>query len=69
MIRKYGYLKNFINELRSNGKYAFSLPEVWNKFQQSDETIKNNKALQRLTKKGEIISVKAFFLHPYLYLN
>lgn len=59
MIGQYGYLKDFINELRSNGRYAFSLPEVRNQFEQSDEAIK--KALQRLKKKKEIALIRKEF--------
>lgn len=59
MSEQYGYLEDFINELRSNGRYAFSLPEVRNKFEQSDEAIK--KALQRLKKKKEIALVRNEF--------
>lgn len=55
----YGYLENFINELRSNGRYAFTLPEVRNKFEQSDEAIK--KAIQRLKKKSEIALIRNEF--------
>lgn len=59
MILRYGYLEDFIVELRSNGRYAFSLPEVRNKFDQSDEAIK--KALQRLKKKKEIALIRNEF--------
>ncbi len=59
MIGQYGYLEGFINELRSNGRYAFSLAEVRNKFAQSDEAIK--KALQRLKKKKEIALIRNEF--------
>ena len=59
MIGQYGYLEDFINELRSNGRYAFSLPEVRNQFEQSDEAIK--KALQRLKKKKEIALIRNEF--------
>lgn len=59
MSGQYGYLEDFINELRSNGRYAFSLPEVRNRFEQSDEAIK--KALQRLKKKKEIALVRNEF--------
>lgn len=59
MIGQYGYLEDFINELRSNGKYAFSLPEVRSRFEQSDEAIK--KALQRLKKKKEIALIRNEF--------
>jgi len=59
MIGQYGYLEDFIKELRSDGRYAFSLPEVRNTFEQSDEAIK--KALQRLKKKGEIALIRNEF--------
>lgn len=59
MIGQYGYLEDFINELRSNGRYAFSLPEVRSQFEQSDEAIK--KALQRLKKKKEIALIRNEF--------
>lgn len=59
MIGQYGYLEDFINELRSNGRYAFSLPEVRGRFEQSDEAIK--KALQRLKKKKEIALIRNEF--------
>lgn len=52
MIGQHVYLEIFINELRSNGRYAFSLPEVRDRFEQSDEAIE--KALQRLKKKKAI---------------
>lgn len=59
MIGRYGYLEDFISELRSNGRYTFSLFEVRNKFEQSDEAIK--KALQRLKKKKEIALIRNEF--------
>jgi len=59
MAGQYGYLEDFINELRSNGRYAFSLPEVRKRYEQSDEAIK--KALQRLKKKKEIALIRNEF--------
>lgn len=59
MVGQYGYLEDFINELRSNGRYAFSLLEVRSQFEQSDEAIK--KALQRLKKKKEIALIRNEF--------
>jgi predicted transcriptional regulator of viral defense system len=59
MRGQYGYLEDFITELRSNGRYTFSLQEVRNRFEQSDEAIK--KALQRLKKKQEIALVRNEF--------
>lgn len=59
MKAHYGYLEDFIVDLRSMGRYAFSLGEVRVKFDQSDEAIK--KALQRLKAKGEIALVRNEF--------
>jgi predicted transcriptional regulator of viral defense system len=59
MSGQHGYLKDFINELLSKGRYGFSLPEVRDKFEQSDEAIK--KALQRLKKKKEIALIRNEF--------
>lgn len=59
MKTRYGYLEDFLVNLRSTGKYAFSLAEVRSKFKQSDEAIK--KALQRLKSKGEIALVRNEF--------
>lgn len=56
---QYGYLEDFITNLRSNGRYAFSLPEVRSQFKQSDEAIK--KALQRLKRKQEIALIRNEF--------
>lgn len=59
MNTEYAYLENFVNALRSNGRYSFSLQEVRTNFQQSDEAIK--KALQRLKKKKEIAQIRNEF--------
>ncbi|MCP9765665.1 type IV toxin-antitoxin system AbiEi family antitoxin domain-containing protein [Lacihabitans soyangensis] len=59
MANPYGYLEDFVNEMRSNGRYAFSLQEVRNRFEQSDEAIK--KALQRLKKKKEVALIRNEF--------
>lgn len=56
---QYGYLRDFIDELRSKGRYAFSLAEVKAKHNQSDEAIK--KALQRLKIKKEIAIIRKEF--------
>ncbi|MES2775042.1 MAG: type IV toxin-antitoxin system AbiEi family antitoxin [Bacteroidota bacterium] len=58
-MRQYKYLEDFINELRSNGRYAFSLQELRNQFKQSDEAIK--KAIQRLKKKREVALIRNGF--------
>jgi len=59
MQTKYRYLEDFINELRSNGRYSFSLLDLRNRFKLSDEAIK--KALQRLKKKKAIALVRKEF--------
>jgi len=59
MKTRYGYLEDFLVDLRSTGRYAFSLGEIRSKFEQSDEEIK--KALQRLKAKGEIALVRNEF--------
>ncbi len=59
VMAKYGYLEAFMNDLRSSGRYAFSLSELRNKFDQSDEAIK--KALQRLKNKGELAAIRKEF--------
>ena len=56
---RYGYLGDFIIELRSNGRYAFSLAEVRSRYNQSAEAIK--KALQRLRSKQEIVLIRNEF--------
>jgi predicted transcriptional regulator of viral defense system len=56
---QHGYLEDFLVDLRSIGSYAFSLADVRNRFEQSDEAIK--KALQRLKSKGEIALVRNEF--------
>jgi predicted transcriptional regulator of viral defense system len=59
MIIQSGYIEKFTSDLRSAGRYAFSLQEVRNEFKQSDEAIK--KAIQRLIKKGEIAIIRNGF--------
>jgi predicted transcriptional regulator of viral defense system len=55
----YNYLEEFIDELRSNGKYSFTLKEFRNQFHFSPEAIK--KSLQRLRKKKKIVQVRKEF--------
>jgi predicted transcriptional regulator of viral defense system len=59
MLHPHGYLKGFIDELRSEGRYSFSLAEVRANYKQSDEAIK--KALQRLKSKKEIAIIRKEF--------
>lgn len=59
MQLQYRYLEDFVNELRSKGKYTFSIQELRNRFSLSDEALK--KALQRLKKKKEVAMVRKEF--------
>lgn len=59
VITQYGYLEEFIFDLRSKGRYTFSLSEIRNRFHQSNEAIK--KAIQRLKRKNEIALVRNEF--------
>lgn len=59
MAEQYGYIEDFINEQRSNGKYTFSLAEVSSKFGKSEKAIVQ--ALLRLRTKKEIISIRKGF--------
>lgn len=57
----YNYLEAFTDDLRSKGRYTFSLEEVRAHINVSDEALK--KALNRLTSKGKITPVrKGFYL-------
>lgn len=58
-VLQYGYLSDFTEELRSKGKYTFSLDDVHAKYSQSYEAIK--KALQRLKTKKEIAVIRKEF--------
>lgn len=58
-MENYRYLEEYINGLRSDGRYSFTLSEVRHQFEQSDEAIK--KALQRLKKKKEIALIRYGF--------
>jgi predicted transcriptional regulator of viral defense system len=55
----YKYLEEFIDEIRSNGRYSFTLRELRNQYQFSPEAIK--KSLQRLRKKKKIVQVRKEF--------
>jgi predicted transcriptional regulator of viral defense system len=57
--QQYRYLEAFVDELRSNGKYTFTLTDLRNKYELSDEALK--KALQRLTNKKEAARVRQAF--------
>jgi len=59
MIGQYKYLEEFANDLRSKGRYTFTMAELRSHFGFTDEAIK--KALQRLKKKKEIALVRKEF--------
>lgn len=59
MLGQYGYIEEFIGNLRSEGRYAFCVKELRDKFDQSDEAIK--KALQRLKKKKQVALIRNEF--------
>lgn len=59
MADQYGYIEDFISEQRSNGKYTFSLAELSARFGKSEKAI--IQALQRLSKKKEIVSIRKGF--------
>ncbi len=59
MEKKYNYLLNFIYDLQAKGRYTFSLEEMKLKFQIEEEALK--KSLNRLSKKGKIVSVRKGF--------
>lgn len=56
---QYRYLETFVDELRSKGKYSFTVADLRNRFELSDEALK--KALQRLTAKKEAARVRQEF--------
>jgi predicted transcriptional regulator of viral defense system len=55
----YRYLEAFVDELRGRGKYSFTLADLRNKYNLSDEALK--KALQRLISKKEAARVRQEF--------
>ncbi len=56
----YNYLEDFVNKIRAKGRYVFSLNEVKNEFQISDQAIK--KSLSRLKSKNRIARIgKGFY--------
>jgi predicted transcriptional regulator of viral defense system len=59
VIRSYNYLEDFIDNLRSEGRYSFTLMEVKNQFQISPEAVK--KSIQRLGRKNKIVHIRKGF--------
>lgn len=58
-MQLYNYLEEFIDRLRSEGKYSFTSGELRNQYQFSPEAIK--KSLQRLRRKKKIVQVRKEF--------
>ena len=58
-MQYYNYLEKFIDELRSNGKYSFTLSDLRNRFRFSPEAIRQS--LLRLRKKRKIVQVRKEF--------
>lgn len=58
-MQNYNYLEDFVDELRSNGKYSFTLKELRNRFQLTPEAIRQS--LNRLRKKKRIVQVRKEF--------
>lgn len=56
---QYGYLESFVNDLRSKGRYSFTMQELRNRYRLTDEALK--KALQRLTSKKGAARVRQEF--------
>jgi len=53
---KYASLEDFINDIRSRGRYSFALEELKSKFDQSDKAI--NQGLFRLKNKKKIAQIR-----------
>lgn len=56
---QYRYLEEFVNELRSRGKYSFTMVDLRNKYNLSDEALK--KSLQRLSNKKQVARIRQEF--------
>ena len=55
----YNYLTEYVNELRSKGRYSFTIPELHQRFELSENALK--KALQRSKQKKEIALIRKEF--------
>ena len=58
-MQLYNYLEEFIDRLRSEGRYSFTLGELRNQYLFSAEAIK--KSLQRIRRKRKIVQVRQEF--------
>lgn len=55
----YNYLEVFLNDIRSKGRYSFTLEEVKNQFNKSDKAISQN--LYRLKSQKKIVQIRKEF--------
>lgn len=55
----YNYLEVFLNDIRSEGRYSFTLEEVKNQFKKSDKAISQN--LYRLKSQKKIVQIRKEF--------
>ncbi len=58
-MKYYNYLEEFVDELRSDGKYSFTWSDVKNRFRPSSDAIRQS--LHRLRKKKKIVQVRKEF--------
>ncbi len=56
---QYNYLEDFINKMRSLGRYSFSLAEIRQQFNASDKAINQN--LYRLKKRKQVAQIRKGF--------
>ncbi len=56
---QYNYLEDFINKIRSVGRYSFSLAEIKQQFDISDKAINQN--LYRLKTKKQVAQIRKGF--------
>ena len=60
-VQPYNYIETYLDELRSGGRYSFTINELTKTFQLSDNAIK--KSLQRLKQKNKVALIrKGFYL-------
>jgi len=76
----YNYLNKYLIEVRSQGRYAFTLDEIENKFNTPYQSLRQ--ILYRLKRKNEIVQIRQGFyviipreyskqgiIPPYLYIT
>lgn len=57
--QSYNYIETYLDELRSGGRYSFTIDELTKTFQLSDNAIK--KSLQRLKQKNKVALMRKVF--------